>query len=408
MTKFNKMSFMNKYVSLCAVGAERILGNEIKQLGYKLAGNAPGRVFFTGDEDALYRTNLCLRTSDRVYIVMAEYSASNFDDLFDGCYDADWQDYFYKDTRIVVDKVRIYKSRLNSEHTVQSMIQKAVYKKLGDVWHMTNLPETGERSDIRVYIDENKVMVLLDTSGEALHKRGYRTDGGIAPLRESTAAVLLQEMLWRRKIPLHDPFCGSGTIVTEATLYAHNVAPGLGRHFAFENLAIFNQQRFVEIKKQEASKIRTDVECRITGSDIDPAAVSRAKLNAEHACVTAGRALQMIGSDAKIPRPDFIVSDFADLKAPYDEGMLITNPPYGERIGDLAQAEEIYRRMATLFDDFPSWHIGVITNQKKFQECIGKYADLLKSIKAGSLDMTLYIYNGKNGSQKTNAKNSER
>lgn len=292
---------MNKYVALCAVGAEKIIGNEIKQLGYKLAGNAPGRVFFTGDEDALYRANLCLRTADRVYLVMAEYSADNFDDLFDGCYNADWQKVFYKDARIVVDKVRIYKSKLNSEHTVQSMIQKSIYKKLGDKWHITNLPESGERSDVRVYLDENKAMILLDTSGEALHKRGYRTDGGIAPLRESMAAVLLQEMIWRRKTPLHDPFCGSGTIVTEAVLYAHNVAPGIGRHFAFEHLAIFNQQKFVDIKKQEASKIRTDVECRITGSDIDPSAVDRARLNAEHACVTAGRALQMIGSDNKIP-----------------------------------------------------------------------------------------------------------
>ncbi len=392
---------MNKYVALCAVGAEKIIGNEIKQLGYKLAGNAPGRVFFTGDEDALYRANLCLRTADRVYLVMAEYSADNFDDLFDGCYNADWQKVFYKDARIVVDKVRIYKSKLNSEHTVQSMIQKSIYKKLGDKWHITNLPESGERSDVRVYLDENKAMILLDTSGEALHKRGYRTDGGIAPLRESMAAVLLQEMIWRRKTPLHDPFCGSGTIVTEAVLYAHNVAPGIGRHFAFEHLAIFNQQKFVDIKKQEASKIRTDVECRITGSDIDPSAVDRARLNAEHACVTAGRALQMIGSDNKIPRPDFIVSDFRDLKAPYDDGMIITNPPYGERIGDLAQAEEIYRDMASIFTDFPGWKLGVITNQKKFQECIGKYADLLKSIKAGSLDTMFYIYNGKNEAKKS-------
>lgn len=392
---------MNKYVALCAVGAEKIIGNEIKQLGYKLAGNAPGRVFFTGDEDALYRANLCLRTADRVYLVMAEYSADNFDDLFDGCYNADWQKVFYKDARIVVDKVRIYKSKLNSEHTVQSMIQKSIYKKLGDKWHITNLPESGERSDVRVYLDENKAMILLDTSGEALHKRGYRTDGGIAPLRESMAAVLLQEMIWRRKTPLHDPFCGSGTIVTEAVLYAHNVAPGIGRHFAFEHLAIFNQQKFVDIKKQEASKIRTDVECRITGSDIDPSAVDRARLNAEHACVTAGRALQMIGSDNKIPRPDFIVSDFRDLKAPYDDGMIITNPPYGERIGDLAQAEEIYRDMASIFTDFLGWKLGVITNQKKFQECIGKYADLLKSIKAGSLDTMFYIYNGKNEAKKS-------
>ncbi len=384
---------MNTYVALCAIGAERILGNEIKHLGYRLEGNAPGRVAFTGDDDAMYRANYCLRTSDRLYIQMAKYRANDFNELFDGCYDVDWQDYFKKDVRLVVDKVRVHKSRLNSEHSIQSMIQKAVYKKLGDVWGITNLPESGEECDLRVYLDENEVQILLDTSGEALHKRGYRTEGGIAPLRETTAAILLQEMMWRRKTPLHDPFCGSGTIITEAVLYAHDVAPGLGRHFAYEHLAIYSQKKAVEIKRQEASKIRTDVECRITGSDIDPVAIDRARLNAEHACVLAGRALQMIGSDAKIVRPDFIVSDFKELRAPYDDGMIITNPPYGERIGEITQAEEIYRGMASLFTDFPGWQIGVITNQKKFQECIGKYANLLKSIKAGNLDTTLYIYN---------------
>lgn len=384
---------MNTYVALCAIGAERILGNEIKHLGYRLEGNAPGRVAFTGDDDAMYRANYCLRTSDRLYIQMAKYRANDFNELFDGCYDVDWQDYFKKDVRLVVDKVRVHKSRLNSEHSIQSMIQKAVYKKLGDVWGITNLPESGEECDLRVYLDENEVQILLDTSGEALHKRGYRTEGGIAPLRETSAAILLQEMMWRRKTPLHDPFCGSGTIITEAVLYAHDVAPGLGRHFAYEHLAIYSQKKAVEIKRQEASKIRTDVECRITGSDIDPAAIDRARLNAEHACVLAGRALQMIGSDAKIVRPDFIVSDFKELRAPYDDGMIITNPPYGERIGEVTQAEEIYRGMASLFTDFPGWQIGVITNQKKFQECIGKYANLLKSIKAGNLDTILYIYN---------------
>ena len=384
---------MNTYVALCAIGAERILGNEIKHLGYRLEGNAPGRVAFTGDDDAMYRANYCLRTSDRLYIQMARYRANDFNELFDGCYDVDWQDYFKKDVRLVVDKVRVHKSRLNSEHSIQSMIHKAVYKKLGDVWGITNLPESGEECDLRVYLDENEVQILLDTSGEALHKRGYRTEGGIAPLRETTAAILLQEMMWRRKTPLHDPFCGSGTIITEAVLYAHDVAPGLGRHFAYEHLAIYSQKKAVEIKRQEAAKIRTDVECRITGSDIDPAAIDRARLNAEHACVLAGRALQMIGSDAKIVRPDFIVSDFKELRAPYDDGMIITNPPYGERIGEITQAEEIYRGMSSLFTDFPGWQIGVITNQKKFQECIGKYANLLKSIKAGNLDTTLYIYN---------------
>lgn len=381
------------YVALCAVGAEKILGNEIKHLGYSLQDKqSPGRVTFSGDMDAMYRANFCLRTSDRVYIQLAEYKAYNFDELFEGCYRINWQDYLKKTARVIVDKVRVHGSKLNSEHSIQSMILKAIYTKLGDVWHMASMPETGDPCDVRVYLDKNVATILLDTSGEALHKRGYRTDGGIAPLRETTAAVLLQEMMWRRKTPLHDPFCGSGTIAIEATLYAHNIAPGLGRRFAYENLVIYNQQRALEIKKEEASKIRTDVECRITGSDIDPAAVERSRLNAEHACVMAGRALQLIGSDLRIERPDFIQSDYKDIHAPYETGLLLCNPPYGERLLDQADAEDLYSEMKSLFVDFENWQMGVITSQKKFQECICKKASAIKTLKAGNLDTVLYIY----------------
>ncbi|MBR6143342.1 MAG: class I SAM-dependent RNA methyltransferase, partial [Treponema sp.] len=189
------------------------------------------------------------------------------------------------------------------------------------------------------------------------------------------------------------PFCGSGTIAIEAALYAHNVAPGLGRHFAYEHLSFYDPNRVLEIKKEEAAKIRTDVECRITGSDIDGDAVQRSALNAEHACVTAGRALQLIGSDARIPRPEFIRSSFADLKAPFETGLILCNPPYGERLGDQSQAETLYQDMASLFTDFPGWQIGVITSQKSFQKCIGRYADHQKNLKAGNLDTTLYVYN---------------
>ncbi len=385
---------MNTLVALCAVGAEKILGNEIKQLGYKLAGNAPGRVLFEGDDDALFRANLCLRTADRVYLLMARYKAEDFDQLFDGVYAVNWQDFLKKDSRVVVDKVRSYKSNLNSEHSVQGMVQKAIYKKMGDKWHMSTLPESGEQSDVRVYLDNNEALILLDLSGLPLHKRGYRTDGGMAPLRETTAAAMLQMMTWRRKIPLHDPFCGSGTLPIEASLYAFNVAPGLGRRFALENLPIYNQNRAVEIRREEAAKIRTDVEVRITGTDIDPGAVQRARVNAEHACVMAGRALKSIGVDAHLWRPDFQVSDFKDIEAPYESGIIICNPPYGERLGDEAQAAELYSGMSSLFDDFKGWQIGVITAHKQFQESVGRYASTLKSLKSGNLDTTFYIYDG--------------
>ena len=388
---------MNNLVALCPVGAEKILGNELKHLGYKLAGNKPGRVFFTGDDDALYRTNLCLRTADRIFLQMAVYPAQDFDQLFEGVYSVNWQDFFKKDTKVVVDKVRCYKSKLNSEHAIQGIVQKAIYKKLCDKWHMYSMPETGSEQTVRIYMDEDQAMILLDLSGLPLHKRGYRVDGGIAPIRETVAAVLIQEMMWRRKTPLHDPFCGSGTIAIEAALYAYNVAPGFGRRFALETLSIYNEKRVREIRQKEAEQIRTDVEVRITGSDIDNAAVARAKKNAEYACVTAGRALQSIGSDAKVMRPDFIQADFAELSAPYDSGLILCNPPYGERIGDEQQAEELYKNMQELWNNFRGWEFGIITSHKKFQECFGHYATMLKNIKAGNLDTTLYIYKNKEG-----------
>ena len=385
---------MISYVALCAVGAERILGNELKLLGYKLEGtNTPGRVAFTGDEDAVYRANFCLRTSDRVYIQLASYDAPDFDALFDGCYAAPWQDYLRLNSRVHVDKVRTYRSSLESEHAIQGMIQKAIYQKLGDKYNVSSMPESGAQCDVRVYIENDTAHILLDTSGEPLHKRGYRTAGVLAPIRETTAAVLLQEMFWKRKLPLHDPFCGSGTIPIEAFLFAHDIAPGLGREFSYEGLKIYDSKRALEIKKELAGKIRTDVLCRISGSDIDPDAVRKAERNAEHAAVMAGRALQMIGSDAKLERPVFTVSDVADAKASSDDaGILLCNPPYGERMGDEAEASALYGRMSSLFDNFPGWGIGIITSKKGFQKDIGRYVDRRTPRTAGNPDTTLYIY----------------
>lgn len=383
---------MNTLVALCAIGAEKILGNEIKHLGYKLVSNAPGRVTFLTDDAGLIRANICLRTADRVFLQLAAYNALDFDSLYDGTYEINWQDYLKKDSRVVVDKVRTYKSKLNSEHSIQGIVHKAIYSKLGNIWHMTSMPETGEESDIRVYVDENQVFILLDLSGLPLHKRGYRVDGGIAPLRETTAAVILQEMMWRRKTPLHDPFCGSGTFAIEATLYAFNVAPGLGRRFAIENLPIYNEKLAQDIKQKEAEQIRTDVEVRITGSDIDPKAVERSRKNAEYACVMAGRALKSIGISSHIQRPDFIQSDFADLSAPYETGLLLCNPPYGERLGDFEEAMELYKKMDCLWQEFPGWDLGVITSHEQFQESFAHKADKTKKLKAGNLDTSCYIY----------------
>lgn len=388
---------MNTLVALCALGAEKVLGNEIKQLGYSLKDmkgvKTPGRITFLGDDDALFKANLCLRTADRIYLQLASYKAEDFDSLFDGVYNIPWQDYFYKDVRLVIDKVRTHKSKLSSEHSIQGIVHKAVYTKLGDVWHIHTMPETGSQADVRIYIENNLVSVLLDLSGVPLHRRGYRKDGGIAPIRETLAAVLLQLLCWRRKTPLHDAFCGSGTIACEAMLYAYNVAPGFGRRFALENLPIYNKERAEAIRYAQAELIRPECQTRITGTDIDPEAVQRSRANAERAGVTAGRALQLIGSDSRIVRPDFQQSDFRELAAPYDEGVLVGNPPYGERLGDAEEARLLYQDMAQLFKAFPRWTLGFITSQPSFEEDIGKKASSSKKLKSGNLDTFFYQFN---------------
>ncbi|HPA11299.1 MAG TPA: class I SAM-dependent RNA methyltransferase [Treponemataceae bacterium] len=411
-------------VAPCAIGAEKILSNELRQLEFTPISTAIGRVVFTMeragtrisdnplsldshnpviqdsvDEQelrALYQSNYKLRTADRVYLQLATIPCRDFNDLFEGVRAIRWQDWFKRDVRVVVDKVRIKSSILSSEHSIQSVVHKAMYDCLGKAWGMELLPETGKTATVRVYIENNVASILLDLSGMPLHRRGYRTTGGEAPIRETLAAILLHLMQWRRKTPLHDAFCGSGTIPIEAAMYAHNIAPGLGRNFALEDLLPFADGSSVKMMEDEradaASRIVTDCLVRVTGSDISPQAITAAQANAERACVIAGKALQKAGIDARIPRPDFTVSDFKDLAAPYEKGLLLSNPPYGERIGDRGSAKELYSSMHSLFLDFPGWDYGFITNHEEFEVAIGKKATKIRNLKSGNLETRFYIY----------------
>ena len=411
-------------VAPCAIGAEKILSNELRQLEFTPISTAIGRVVFTMEKAdtkvsdnplsldshnpviqdsvdeqelrALYQSNYKLRTADRVYLQLATIPCRDFNDLFEGVRAIRWQDWFKRDVRVVVDKVRIKSSILSSEHSIQSVVHKAMYDCLGKAWGMELLPETGKTATVRVYIENNVASILLDLSGMPLHRRGYRTTGGEAPIRETLAAILLHLMQWRRKTPLHDAFCGSGTIPIEAAMYAHNIAPGLGRNFALEDLLPFTGGSSVKMMEDEraeaASHIVTDCLVRVTGSDISPQAITAAQANAERACVIAGKALQKAGIDARIPRPDFTVSDFKDLAAPYEKGLLLSNPPYGERIGDRGSAKELYSSMHSLFLDFPGWDYGFITNHEEFEVAIGKKATKIRNLKSGNLETRFYIY----------------
>ncbi|MGL4987161.1 MAG: THUMP domain-containing class I SAM-dependent RNA methyltransferase [Treponemataceae bacterium] len=384
---------MVHYLALCAIGSEKILGNEIKQLGFKLVRNYAGRVIFEAQEDSFYVANICLRTADRVYLLVSEFEATDFDMLFAQVKAINWDEYFFKNIRVVIDKVRSQKSTLKSEHTIQKMVHKAIYAKLGEKWKMQILPESGKEMTIRIYIEHDIVLVLLDLSGQPLHKRGYRVASVEAPLRETTAASLLQMMCWRRKLPLHDPFCGSGTIAIEAILYAYNIAPGLGRKFAFENLSFFDDKKFQQVRCEQAEKIRTDCVVRVTGTDLSSKAIACATQNAEYACAMAGKALQLIGSDLRIQRPDFDEVDFKDLSAPYDEGLLLTNPPYGERLSSKEDVDTLYQQMSLLKDHFAGWKMGVITTNTHFESLFTKKADKMHKIKSGNLETLFYQYN---------------
>ena len=396
----------------CAIGAEKVLANELKQLGFipensTTGRSLVGRVLFSPsvEESALgdlgllaaaYRANLCLRTADRVYLRMASFPCKEFDALFEGVKAVRWQDWFRKDVRVVVDKVRTHASKLSSEHSIQGVTHKAIYETLGAAWRMSVLPETGTEVTVRVYIDHDEASILLDLSGMPLHRRGYRTAGGEAPIRETLAAVLLQLVNWRRKTPLHDAFCGSGTIPIEAVLYAHNIAPGFGREFALKELVPFIGESAHELMEKERNKaalaIRTDCLVRVTGSDIDENILVSARSNAERACVMAGRALQSAGSDARIPRPDFTRASFDELAAPYDDGLLLSNPPYGERLGDSESARALYSSMHRMFDDFKGWDLGFITSHQQFEAGIGRTASKRKKLKSGNLDTCFYMF----------------
>lgn len=404
-------------VAPCAIGAEKVLSNELKQLDFILEANAHesteiirptiGRVAFRpslaeqkngemGDLAAIYRANLCLRTADRIYLQMASFPCPDFEALFAGVSAVRWQEWFRKDFRVVVDKVRTHASRLESEHSVQSVTHKAIYEVLGKAWRITNLPETGIQANVRVYIEYDIAYILLDLSGMPLHRRGYRTAGGEAPIRETLAAILIQTLSWRRKTPLHDAFCGSGTIPIEAVLYAHNIAPGLGRTFTFENFTPFTSPEVRTLMQKErnaaALAIRTDCLVRVTGSDINEEILISARANAERACAIAGKALQEVGRNERIPRPDFTAASFSDLAAPYPEGLILSNPPWGERLADKDSARELYSSMHRLFLDFSGWNFAFITSHEGFEEAIGKRATKRKKFKSGNLDTSFYVF----------------
>jgi putative N6-adenine-specific DNA methylase len=397
-------------VALCAVGAEKVVSNELRKLGLKVEGSGFGKVRFHADLAGLYRSLMALRAADRVLLEAASFPAEDFDALFEGARDVPWERLVSRGMGLAVAKVRASRSKLRAETSVQAVVHKAVAERLCGAFRVRRLPEGEKTAELRVYIEKDRVSLLLDISGEPLFKRGYRNEGGAAPLRETTAAAILLLSNWRRKFPLYDPFCGSGTIVIEAAMYAWDMAPGLGRRFALEDLPMANGETGEAVWTELAAKIGFDRTIRISGSDTDGRALSAARANLTRARgLAAGgfsRRIRQGRRDDSAPAasvqngpadPELRLLPMEEARAPSaweagSPGFIVTNPPYGKRIGSPEEAEAIYGGMEGLGRNFPGWKLALITSHPGFESFFGRKADSCREITNGAIPSFLFQY----------------
>jgi putative N6-adenine-specific DNA methylase len=378
-------------VALCAVGAEKVVSNEIRKLGLRMDEGGFGRLRFKADIAGLYRALMGLRAADRVLLETAWFRAADFDALFDGAGAVPWENYIPAGMGLKVVKVRTNRSILRAETSIQAVVHKAAAERLCRKRGIQRLPEGGIEAEIRVYIEKDQASLLLDLSGEPLFKRGYRVEGGIAPLRETTAAAIILLSGWKRKFPLYDPFCGAGTIAAEAAMYAWDMAPGLARRFALEKFLIEDRMAGKQVREEFLERIDFSRIVRISGSDADRRAVAGAAANTERILAALGGRVR-----GKPALPAFKVLPMENAKPPEgtgeEGGFIITNPPYGKRLGDPESSEKIYGEMGKLAGNFPGWKLALITDHAGFESFFGRKADSCKEITNGAIQSYLYQY----------------
>lgn len=360
----------------CLFGLEGLAGDELRRMHMENVRVEDRRVLFEGDENALAKANICLRTGERVMVVLAQFQAKSFEELFQGVYHANLEDYIPKDGQFPV-KGHCLNSQLMSTSDCQAIIKKAASRRLGEKYGISWLPETGVKFQLHFTILNDQVTLSLDTSGQGLHKRGYRAIGNDAPLHETLAAGMIQLARYRGKEFLWDPFCGSGTIAIEAALIAKNRAPGLNRSFAAQEYPWMPKAAW-EQAKQEAKDLEFDGKYRIMGSDNDPTCVSLAFANARKAgvsdCVT------------------FKDGDATKMSLPTDSGILICNPPYGERMMEQASAQRLYRELGKHLKFANEWKQYVITSEPEFEHYFGRRADKKRKFYNGKIKCDYYMF----------------
>ena len=368
-------------VAPCHFGLEAVLKKEILDLGYEIVRVEDGRVTFAGDEDAICRANIFLRTAERILLKVGQLHAVTFDELFEGIKALPWENYIPSDGKFWVAKASSVKSKLFSPSDIQSIVKKAIVERLKGVYSLQWFPETGAEYPIRISFMKDEAVVCLDTTGLSLHKRGYRTMVSKAPIKETLAAALLMLTPWHKDRILVDPFCGSGTFPIEAAMMAANIAPGMNRSFTAEKWTNFVGRKYWYGAIDEANDLVDDqIETDIQGYDIDGDIIKAARQNAREAGVDHLFHFQQ--------RP------LSELSHPKKYGFIVSNPPYGERLEEKSHLPALYTEIGDRFRELDSWSMYLITSYEDAEKYIGKKADKNRKIYNGMLKTYYYQFLG--------------
>ncbi|EHL95885.1 hypothetical protein HMPREF9103_02623 [Lentilactobacillus parafarraginis F0439] len=369
-----------KLMATCAAGIEALVGKELQNLGYDVQVEN-GRVRFEGDERDILTTNLWLRTADRIKIIIDEFDARTFDELFEQTTANAWDTYLPMDAKFPVEG-RSHNSKLHSVPDSQAIVKKAIVSSLSETYHRhTRLPETGALFPLEVAINKDHVMLTLDTTGSSLFKRGYRIEKGPAPLKENMAAALILLTSWYPDMPFLDPMCGSGTLPIEAALIGRNIAPGFNRDFICEQWPWISSTVAQEVRDEADAKADYETELDIAGNDIDGSMIEISKRNA----LEAGLADDIHFKQVAV----------ADFKTDKINGVIIGNPPYGQRMSDKESVHKLYKQMGQTFRPMTSWSKYFLTSDLEFEQYYGQSATKRRKLYNGSLRTDYFQFWGK-------------
>ena len=368
-------------VAPCFFGVEKMLAREIKNLGYEIIKTEDGRVTYKTDEYGIARSNMYLRCAERVNLKVAEFEARTFDELFEGTKRINWAKYIPFGAQFPISKASSIKSKLYSTPDIQSIVKKAVVESLKKSYLETGLlKEDKEKYPIYVFIHKDKVTLTIDTSGTALHKRGYRERANKAPIRETLAAAIMELVPWRPGRTLVDPMCGSGTLLIEAAMKGINMAPGMNREFISESWRTMDKKIWWDVRREAYAKLDEDTQFKIYGYDIDEEALEIARENAEIAGVS--------------DYIEFRYGDATEFSSDEEYGFIVTNPPYGERLEDTDTVKMLYKQLGYTFRKLKNWSYYLITSYEDFENEFGQEATKRRKLYNGMLKSNLYQYIG--------------